>query len=83
VKLTAEKNLYDKFLGYIRNRINASEKSGGRIDCRKAARFLRQDYFPKNGLGEDEVFDIIRMVKHDDFDFDCFRTLRKGGNLDN
>ena len=83
VKMAREKQLYEKFLGYMNNRIKNSEQNGLNIDPRQAARFLRQDYFPKNGLDKNCVLQIIRLVKHDDFDFDCFRTLRKGGSLEN
>jgi hypothetical protein len=83
VKMKSEKELYEKFLGYMNNRIKNAEKVGISIDFNQAARFLRQDYFPKNGLGSDCVAEIIRLVKKDDFDFEDFRTLRKGGSLDN
>lgn len=83
VKMTAEKELYHKFLGYMNNRINNAEDTNIGIDFNQAARFLKQDYFPKNGLSSKSVAEIIRLVKKEKFDFEDFRTLRKGGSLDN
>jgi len=82
-KLTAEKNLYEKFIRYMNNRIDNANRTGVGIDPRQAARFLKQDYFPKNGLNSQMVNEIIDRVARDCFDFDCFKLLRKGGSFEN
>jgi hypothetical protein len=82
VKMTAEKELYKKFLRYMKNRIKNAEQSNSGIDFNQAARFLKQDYFPKNGLNSKLVAEIIRSVKKENFDFEDFRTLRKGGRIE-
>jgi len=83
VKLTAEKELFKKFLGYMNNRIKNAESGGVGFDFNQAAHYLKQDFFPKNGLNASMVHDIIRLVKKNDFDFENFKTLRKGGSLEN
>ena len=83
VKMTAEQELYKKFLGYMNNRIKNAESAGIGFDFNQAARFLKQDYFPKNGLNGSVVSEIIRLVKKEKFDFEDFRKLRKGGSLEN
>ena len=83
VKLTAEKQLYEKFLGYMNNRIKNAERAGINIDPNQASRYLKQDYFPKNGLNKNCVVEIIRLIQKDNFDFEDFKTLRKGGSLEN
>ena len=82
VKVSAEKNLYDKFIRYMNGRISNAKEAGTGIDLERAAVFLKQDYFPKNGLGPNLVEEIINRVDNDCFDFDCFKTLRKGGSFE-
>lgn len=82
VKIAAEKELFKKFIGYMNNRISNAEKSNIGIDFNQAARFLKNDYFPKNGMGTYTVAQIIKLVKKEKFDFEHFRTLRKGGKIE-
>lgn len=82
VKMAAEKELYNKFLHYMNNRIKNAEQANIGIDFNQAARFLKQDFFPKNGLNGKRAAEIIRLVKKENFDFEDFRTLRKGGRIE-
>ena len=84
-KMTAERNLYDKFIRYMHNRITVATdpRNTSGIDLRQAASVLKRDYFPKNGFHPELVEDIMDRVHRGCFDFDCFKTLRKGGNLEN
>ena len=84
-KMAAERSLYDKFIRYMHNRITVATdpRNTSGIDIRQAASVLKRDYFPKNGFHPELVEDIMDRVHRGCFDFDCFKTLRKGGNLEN
>jgi len=81
VKITAEKNLYDKFLNHCKGHIKNSMDNNLPLNVKRLGLYWNQDYFSGNGLNEKSVLRVIDCVKKQVFSFDDFQSLRRGDDF--
>lgn len=80
-RIRSERELYERFLKNAHARIRTG-KQGANIDYGKLASFWKHDFFPGNGVTKDLAKTLLARIDCDDFDFDSFKKLRRGANLE-
>lgn len=80
-KLIVEKNKFNKFMNHCRGILKNSVDGQIPVDENKICSYWEKDYFQGNGLDKKMVLTVFKLVENDKFDFETFKSIKRGESL--